>query len=227
MPPARHDGDGPEHRRDRAAARPASEHHPARARAQSVRRRLPAGQRRATRVGAQAARLEDRALHPPARPRRGPPCHGMVAGADRGAHGARWIGARDQRGVHLPPYLQSGRSSRGPAPAARAAQAEAWPAASQRRREPAIPNRTPIHQLPTKAHLRSQFGHCEGDLMLFRRQRDILLTLQERRSRLTLARRLQAKMPTSPPRPSPRAGRAARHGPSHHHPRQRRRVRAA
>ena len=47
------------------------------------------------------------------------------------------------------------------------------------RREPAIPNRTPIHQRPTKAHLRSQFGHWEGDLMHFRRQRDILLTLQE------------------------------------------------
>jgi IS30 family transposase len=61
------------------------------------------------------------------------------------------------------------------------------------RREPAIPNRTPIHQRPTKAHLRSQFGHWEGDLMHFRRQRDVLLTLQERRSRLTLARRLQSK----------------------------------
>lgn len=61
------------------------------------------------------------------------------------------------------------------------------------RREPAIPNRTPIHQRPTKAHLRSQFGHWEGDLMHFRRQRDILLTLQERRSRLTLARRLRSK----------------------------------
>ena len=61
------------------------------------------------------------------------------------------------------------------------------------RREPAVPNRTPIHQRPTKAHLRSQFGHWEGDLMHFRRQRDILLTLQERRSRLTLARRLPGK----------------------------------
>jgi transposase, IS30 family len=61
------------------------------------------------------------------------------------------------------------------------------------RREPTIPNRTPIHQRPTKAHLRSQFGHWEGDLMNFRRQRDILLTLQERRSRLTLARRLHGK----------------------------------
>jgi IS30 family transposase len=46
------------------------------------------------------------------------------------------------------------------------------------RREPAIPNRIPIHQRPTKAHLRSQFGHWEGDLMHFRRQRDILLTLR-------------------------------------------------
>jgi IS30 family transposase len=64
---------------------------------------------------------------------------------------------------------------------------------SNGRREPAIPNRTPIHQRPTKAHLRSQFGHWEGDLMHFRRQRDILLTLQERRSRLTLARRLLSK----------------------------------
>ena len=61
------------------------------------------------------------------------------------------------------------------------------------RREPSIPNRTPIHQRPTKAHLRSQFGHWEGDLMHVRRQRDIVLTLQERRSRLTLARRLQSK----------------------------------
>ncbi len=61
------------------------------------------------------------------------------------------------------------------------------------RREPAIPHRTPIHQRPTKAHLRSQFGHWEGDLMHFRRQRDILLTLQERRSRLMLGRRLLSK----------------------------------
>ncbi len=61
------------------------------------------------------------------------------------------------------------------------------------RREPSIPNRTPIHQRPTKAHLRSQFGHWEGDLVHFRRRRDILLTLQERRSRLTLARRLQSR----------------------------------
>jgi IS30 family transposase len=72
------------------------------------------------------------------------------------------------------------------------------------RREPAIPNRSPIHQRPTKAHPRSQFGHWEGDLIHFRRQRDILLTLQERRSRLTLARRLlKPRTPTSLPAPSP------------------------
>jgi transposase, IS30 family len=51
----------------------------------------------------------------------------------------------------------------------------------------------PIHQRPTKAHLRSQFGHWEGDPMHFRRQCDILLTLQERRIRLTLARRSLSK----------------------------------
>jgi transposase, IS30 family len=50
-----------------------------------------------------------------------------------------------------------------------------------------------IHQRPTKAHLRSQFGHREGNLMYVRRQRDILLTLHERRTRLILARRLLAK----------------------------------
>ncbi len=61
------------------------------------------------------------------------------------------------------------------------------------KREPSIPNRVSIHQRPTKAHLRSEFGHWEGDLMHFRRQRDILLTLQERKTRLTLARRLLSK----------------------------------
>jgi len=61
------------------------------------------------------------------------------------------------------------------------------------RREPSIPNRVSIHQRPTKAHLRSEFGHWEGDLVHFRRQRDILLTLQERKTRLTLARRLLSK----------------------------------
>jgi hypothetical protein len=132
MPPARDDGDGPEHQRDRQAARPAPEHGPARARAQPVRRRLPAGQRGPPCLGAQAARLEDRALHPPARPRRGPPCHGLVPGADRGADGVRRSGAQGQRGVDLPPRVQSRRKVRGPAAIARAAQAEARASAAQR-----------------------------------------------------------------------------------------------
>src|SRR5512132_1874590 len=98
-----------------------------------------------------------------------------MVGADRRAEGARRNGIHPQRGVHLPPCLQPGRRRR------------------NGQREPAIPNRTPIHQRPTKAHLRSQFGHWEGDLMHFRRQRAILLTLQERKSRLTLARGLSGK----------------------------------
>lgn len=61
------------------------------------------------------------------------------------------------------------------------------------RREHSIPNRVPVHQRPANAHLRAEFGRWEGDLVHFRQQRDILLTLQERTTRLTLARRLPSK----------------------------------
>jgi IS30 family transposase len=61
------------------------------------------------------------------------------------------------------------------------------------RREPSIPNRVSIDQRPAEADARIAFGHWEGDLMHFRRQKDILLTLQERCSRLTLAERLASK----------------------------------
>jgi len=61
------------------------------------------------------------------------------------------------------------------------------------KREPAIANRVSIHQRPDGVEERTEFGHWEGDLMHFCRQRDILLTLQERSTRLTLARRLQSK----------------------------------
>ena len=61
------------------------------------------------------------------------------------------------------------------------------------RREPSIPNRVSIDQRPVEADARIALGHWEGDLMHFRRQRDILLTLQERCSRLTLAGRLNSK----------------------------------
>ena len=61
------------------------------------------------------------------------------------------------------------------------------------RREPSIPNRVPIDRRPAEADGRVAFGHWEGDLMHFRRQKDILLTLHERCSRLTLAERLASK----------------------------------
>ena len=64
------------------------------------------------------------------------------------------------------------------------------------RREPSIPNRVSIDQRPAEANGRIAFGHWEGDLMHFRRQNDILLTLQERSSRLTLAERLSSKHAT-------------------------------
>ena len=80
----------------------------------------------------------------------------------------------------LPKYLTQRKSRRGRR-------------ARNGKREPAIPNRVPIHQRPDVVDERAEFGHWEGDLMHFRRQRDILLTLQERSTRLTLARRLHSK----------------------------------
>lgn len=61
--------------------------------------------------------------------------------------------------------------------------------------EPMIPDRWPIHARPTEAHLRTQRGHWEGDLLHFRGQRAALLTLVERRSRFLLARRIADKRP--------------------------------
>jgi len=80
----------------------------------------------------------------------------------------------------LPKYLTQRKSRRGRR-------------ARNGKREPAIPNRIPITQRPDVVNQRAEFGHWEGDLMHFRRQRDILLTLQERSTRLTLARRLHSK----------------------------------
>ena len=53
-------------------------------------------------------------------------------------------------------------------------------------RKTPIPNRVPIQLRPEAANNRSEFGHWEGDLVLYQRQRENLLTLQERKSRLTL-----------------------------------------
>jgi len=80
----------------------------------------------------------------------------------------------------LPKYLTQRKSRRGRR-------------ARNGKREPAIPNRIPITQRPDVVNQRTQFGHWEGDLMHFRRQRDILLTLHERSTRLTLTRRLHSK----------------------------------
>ena len=84
------------------------------------------------------------------------------------------------RRAGLPKYLPQRKSRRGRR-------------ARNGRREPSIPNRTPLSQRPKSAEDRQEFGHWEGDLMHFRRQCDILLTLQERSTRLTLARRLHSK----------------------------------
>jgi len=58
------------------------------------------------------------------------------------------------------------------------------------KRLPPIPNRVPIHERPSAANDRSETGHWEGDLMLFGGQREALLTMTERKSRLLLASKL-------------------------------------
>jgi len=65
--------------------------------------------------------------------------------------------------------------------------------ARRTRREPPIPNRLPIHMRPTKAHLRSELGHWEADLVHFAGQRPALLTCIERRSRFLLTIRIENK----------------------------------
>lgn len=80
----------------------------------------------------------------------------------------------------LPKYLPQRKSRRGRR-------------ARNGKREPSIPNRTSISQRPESVEDRAEFGHWEGDLVHFTRQRDILLTLHERSTRLTLVHRLQSK----------------------------------
>ena len=92
----------------------------------------------------------------------------------------RWIYGPIGRRERLHRYLARAKPRRGRRPRAG-------------RREPAILNRTPIHWRPAKASCRTEFGHWEADLMHFRRQRDALLTLQERKTRITLGGRLASK----------------------------------
>jgi IS30 family transposase len=49
-----------------------------------------------------------------------------------------------------------------------------------------IPNRISIHDRPEAAANRAEIGHWEGDLVLYQGQRENLLTLQDRHSRLIL-----------------------------------------
>lgn len=52
-----------------------------------------------------------------------------------------------------------------------------------------IPNRVSIHERPAVIETREEFGHWEGDLMMFQRsQKGNLLTLRERKSRYCVFR---------------------------------------
>lgn len=92
----------------------------------------------------------------------------------------RWIYGPVGRCERLHRYLTRAKSRRGRRP-------------RPGRRPPSIPNRTPIHWRPARASCRTEFGHWEADLVHFRRQRDALLTLQERKTRLALGGRLEGR----------------------------------
>jgi len=48
---------------------------------------------------------------------------------------------------------------------------ERVPWGSRKKRKASIPNRTSIHQRPESINTREEFGHWEGDLMIFSQQR--------------------------------------------------------
>lgn len=58
---------------------------------------------------------------------------------------------------------------------------------ARKARRISIPNRTSIHARPKHVESRKDFGHWEGDLMLFSDQKTNLITLRERKSRLLIA----------------------------------------
>ncbi|WP_157747419.1 IS30 family transposase [Cohaesibacter sp. ES.047] len=62
--------------------------------------------------------------------------------------------------------------------------------AKKRREQAKNSDKLLIWLRPAKAHLRSEIEHWDGDCMLFRKQNDILLTLQERRTRVWLMQKL-------------------------------------
>lgn len=60
------------------------------------------------------------------------------------------------------------------------------PKMGRKARKTTIPNRISIDLRPAGANDRSEIGHWEGDLVHYQRQRENLLTMQERKSRLIL-----------------------------------------
>jgi IS30 family transposase len=60
------------------------------------------------------------------------------------------------------------------------------PKIGRKLRKTTIPNRVSIDLRPAGANDRSEIGHWEGDLVHYQRQRENLLTMQERKSRLIL-----------------------------------------
>jgi IS30 family transposase len=64
---------------------------------------------------------------------------------------------------------------------------ERVPWGSRKKRKISIPNRTSIHDRPQHINTREEFGHWEGDLMIFSEQRTVLAVFVERMTRKTIA----------------------------------------
>ena len=101
---------------------------------------------------------------------------------------------QDQPRVHRPLDLpaRAGGASASSAPSARAKRTPGT-AAAQRPARAGDPEPHADPLAPRQSQRRTEFGHWEADLMHFRRQRDALLTLQERTTRITLGARLARK----------------------------------
>jgi IS30 family transposase len=92
----------------------------------------------------------------------------------------RFIHSRDGRSAGLHRYLRYPKAKRG------------W-RARKSARVTNIPDRVSIHERPPDIDTRESLGHWEGDLMCFSDQKQAMLILHERKSRLTLAARLPDK----------------------------------
>lgn len=64
---------------------------------------------------------------------------------------------------------------------------------SRKSKKTCIPNRVSIHERPEKIDKREEYGHWEGDLVLFTNSESNLITLRERKSRVFLAIKNQSK----------------------------------